>query len=97
MKFLLLLCALSIVFENVYGALSISPADPKYPGHCYTEKTGLMDYNEQKTIQDCVEATCNADGTIQFAGCGAIGNSCGKTIEDLTKPYPDCCPIPAIC
>ncbi|KAB0794965.1 hypothetical protein PPYR_11804 [Photinus pyralis] len=48
------------------------------------------------TLPDsCVRATCRP-GMIDLAGCGvgSVGKPCYMSGEDLSKPYPECCPRP---
>ncbi|KAK4875305.1 hypothetical protein RN001_011727 [Aquatica leii] len=93
MKLLLLFVC---YFAVAYGWTSLErvPIDPANPDLCVNEKIGTMKDGETKTLQgECVRASCSP-GVISYAGCGVIGlrEGCVLGPEDLSKPYPDCCP-----
>ncbi|XP_053971440.1 uncharacterized protein LOC128889071 [Hylaeus anthracinus] len=47
---------------------------------------------------NCLQITCNADGSISALGCPAYqcaeGSQIGYRKTDLSKPYPECCEGP---
>ncbi|KAB0794968.1 hypothetical protein PPYR_11807 [Photinus pyralis] len=57
--------------------------------------TGKVKIGESRPATGCVRITCSP-GLIQFAGCGvaSVSKPCYMGEEDLSKPYPDCCPQP---
>ncbi|KAF5305240.1 hypothetical protein FQR65_LT07779 [Abscondita terminalis] len=84
--------------QVVYSWTSIEPLtyDPNNPGKCVSKDpvVGTMKVGEIKTVEGrCVRATCGS-GQISYAGCGVISGpeGCKEGPEDLSKPYPDCCP-----
>ncbi|KAJ8915837.1 hypothetical protein NQ315_004650 [Exocentrus adspersus] len=68
MKLLILYGIFSVIVLVSEAALSIYPADPNYPGSCYSDLTGKMEYEEVNThLSGCARAICRNDGTIQVA------------------------------
>ncbi|CAK9798440.1 hypothetical protein ANTPLA_LOCUS1575 [Anthophora plagiata] len=63
-------------------------------GNCYYEGRNLT--VGEHTI-DCNYYECNADGTIFGKPCPlttCVGKPLGYREVDLSKPYPQCCPVP---
>ncbi|KAF2894383.1 hypothetical protein ILUMI_11796 [Ignelater luminosus] len=89
----LLLCNIA----HGWTALEQTDNSKDHPGHCYSETKGVgaMELGEEKTQEGaCVRVSCGQGGLIQYAGCGTVSGPehCKVTDEDLSKPYPDCCP-----
>ncbi|KAF5305241.1 hypothetical protein FQR65_LT07780 [Abscondita terminalis] len=85
-------------FAVVYGWTSLEEVsvDPNNPDVCVSKDSGVgtMKVGETKTIKgQCVRAICGS-GMISYAGCGTIAGppGCKEGPEDLSKPYPACCP-----
>ncbi|KAJ8977672.1 hypothetical protein NQ317_010411 [Molorchus minor] len=38
-----------------------------HPGYCKSAETGSMEIGETKSIDGCIRATCNDDGSISLA------------------------------
>ncbi|KAF2894384.1 hypothetical protein ILUMI_11797 [Ignelater luminosus] len=88
-----------LLFFVSNGQVLVEPSDniPDHPGYCYSEKEGVgaMERGEVKTQKGkCLEIECLEHGYIQYSGCHpvAIPGRCKYIPEDLSKPYPDCCP-----
>ncbi|KAK4875304.1 hypothetical protein RN001_011726 [Aquatica leii] len=89
---LLLFCCFAVVYG--WTALENIPLDPANPDVCVNSRIGTMKVGETKTVAgECIRASCSP-GQIDYAGCGSVGvpKGCFLGVEDLSKPYPDCCP-----
>lgn len=78
--------------------MGYEPMKPKELAHkkgCYIEEIkDVIPYGTTLTPQGhCYRIHCS-QGMVDYASCGVIftdDKNCHK-VEDLTKPYPDCCP-----
>ncbi|XP_050499352.1 venom peptide HsVx1-like isoform X2 [Diabrotica virgifera virgifera] len=62
---------------------------PSYHG------VGVLKVGEEKTVPGtCTLAICNEDGGISKKACSEFIEppNCEYVPEDLSKPYPECCP-----
>ncbi|XP_028131240.1 uncharacterized protein LOC114326953 [Diabrotica virgifera virgifera] len=100
MKAYFVFLIVAVTFLHVEGWVAITPSDKgtEHLGDCYSSDKGIgsMKFGEKKQQEGhCVQLTCSS-GTryIHEAGCGSVGAEppCVVTSEDLSKPYPDCCP-----
>ncbi|XP_072376015.1 uncharacterized protein [Diabrotica undecimpunctata] len=99
MKAYSILLIVAITVFNIEAWTGIIPSDPgtEHLGYCYTtlHDIGSMHYGEEKQQKgQCVRLICSDDRRIQQAGCGAALTEPPCTIlpQDLSKPYPKCCP-----
>ncbi|KAB0801799.1 hypothetical protein PPYR_03985 [Photinus pyralis] len=69
--------------------------DPEDPEVCLYEKVGKFRVGESVSLHPntCAEATCG-HGIVTTHGCGVVDAKppCIVRRENLSKPYPDCCP-----
>ncbi|XP_043499648.1 uncharacterized protein LOC122522517 [Polistes fuscatus] len=49
-----------------------------------------------KHIRNCISYTCHESGVLSAVGCATWNcvESIGYREQDLSKPYPECCPGP---
>ncbi|XP_017772345.1 PREDICTED: uncharacterized protein LOC108559541 [Nicrophorus vespilloides] len=77
-------------------AVAIEPPNPNAAkGTCVSKQWNLtLKSGESKQVpKECAQLTCQSNGSIQYTSCGVAVNSKGERCsEDLSKPYPDCCP-----
>ncbi|KAG7160811.1 putative Single domain von Willebrand factor type C-containing protein 4 [Homarus americanus] len=68
-----------------------------HPGMCWIPKHNKA-YSDGGHWQEpqCMRATCvsyRSELYVEYATCGAVGGEPGcKTVQDLSLPYPSCCP-----
>ncbi|CAH0557776.1 unnamed protein product [Brassicogethes aeneus] len=83
MKSFILLVILSCLLATAFGANE---------GHCYSEATGRLEYNQVQNLKNCQQALCNEDGTIDTKGCPELEAGDRELVQDDTKDFPECCP-----
>ncbi|KAJ9594169.1 hypothetical protein L9F63_014425, partial [Diploptera punctata] len=89
--------------SEVDGAVALKLVDlhPDHPGKCYDPSTQrAYTVGESWSVDGhCLQNHCsdvpyNKLLSIHISGCGLVVAPpfCRTTPEDITKPYPDCCP-----
>ncbi|CAD0245921.1 unnamed protein product [Spodoptera exigua] len=90
---------IALIVGTTIAAQAMGPVPPKpaafaHKEGCYIEeKNDVIPFGQSVTVGHCTEITCGRKWMNY--------NSCGSTmvdipnchlVEDLSKPYPDCCP-----
>uniref|UniRef100_A0A336N1W6 CSON010341 protein n=1 Tax=Culicoides sonorensis TaxID=179676 RepID=A0A336N1W6_CULSO len=87
-----------LMTQSALYQLSSSPSkNPKYPNHCYyADENKYYEVSEEphQVEGSCITLNCHKDFSMTLATCikAGGGDGCTEVPEDLTKPYPDCCP-----
>ncbi|XP_031354643.1 uncharacterized protein LOC116179075 [Photinus pyralis] len=98
MKSLLVLLFISGTICFAHGWTETIPVDmdPDQPNVCVYEPAGKLRVGETKPLLPtrCACAACSHQ-LITLVGCEAVAAAppCVVQPEDLTKPYPLCCPL----
>ncbi|XP_072388939.1 la1-like protein 13 [Diabrotica undecimpunctata] len=100
MKTYFVFLIVAVTLLNVEAWVTLMPSDrgTEHLGDCYssTEGIGSMKLGEKKQLKGgCSEVKCSENRYIEQTGCVSdLVNRPGCQIlpEDLSKPYPDCCP-----
>ncbi|KAG6458992.1 uncharacterized protein LOC115449186 [Manduca sexta] len=95
----ILVVALVVCTANAATWMGYLPEKPKELAHkegCYIEEINdVVPFGtEVKPIGRCVRINCG-NPMMHYASCGVVGttsDNCYVTKEDLSKPYPECCP-----
>ncbi|KAF5305239.1 hypothetical protein FQR65_LT07778 [Abscondita terminalis] len=87
-----------LVTTFAWTSIEITPIDENEPDVCVSKnvEVGKMHFGESKRLSNnCVKVECGR-GKIVYAGCGSIevDSACTIEPENLSLPYPDCCPRP---
>ncbi|KAK7065554.1 hypothetical protein SK128_000078 [Halocaridina rubra] len=97
-QFLGLMTVITIASASV--AVGPSPVNPDFPLDCWSQ-------SQQKNFPEgaswaepnCLQVTCTGYQNqlyLLYTSCSRIGVPPGcKTIQDMTLPYPACCPRPS--
>ncbi|PZC84524.1 hypothetical protein B5X24_HaOG204554 [Helicoverpa armigera] len=94
-----------VVFALIVGTASaatfigLNPPKPSSLAHkegCYIKEINdVIPFGETvRPIGHCYRISCGGE-YIDYASCGVVATNdpkCYITDEDLSKPYPDCCP-----
>jgi len=90
-----------ITTVNSATALEEIKEHPEHPGKCYLRESGVaheLGSRWQVPEWGCAQATCYRSGSdklflIAYQTCGSImADPDCELVEDLTLPYPSCCP-----
>ncbi|KAL0829363.1 hypothetical protein ABMA28_004141 [Loxostege sticticalis] len=77
------------------GKLPPKPEKHAHKTGCYVKEIDdVVPFGQTVTpIGHCYRIECDSQ-MMYYASCGLVGAGpgCHVTEEDLTKPYPDCCP-----
>uniref|UniRef100_A0A2H1WRV5 SFRICE_027488 n=1 Tax=Spodoptera frugiperda TaxID=7108 RepID=A0A2H1WRV5_SPOFR len=59
---------------------------------CYIkELNDYIPFGHNVTIGNCMQVTCE-ETLMEFATCGVFVRPNCVEVQDLSKPYPECCP-----
>ncbi|XP_074032378.1 complement inhibitor CirpT3-like [Leptinotarsa decemlineata] len=89
----ILVICLIYVTVDAWEAISLYDPSTNHSGHCYYSEMSMKDGEVKRIEGQCATATCGSDRNVYLKGCGATSKEAPcKIVEDLSKPYPDCCP-----
>uniref|UniRef100_A0A182XHB4 SVWC domain-containing protein n=1 Tax=Anopheles quadriannulatus TaxID=34691 RepID=A0A182XHB4_ANOQN len=87
-------------FSQAYVYIIPNAKSQVQEGSCYDESLKInVPVNEvRQRTGKCESMSCSDDYSLHVAGCGSIAVGPGMIITptDYSKPYPDCCPHPAL-
>ncbi|KAK5644899.1 hypothetical protein RI129_006199 [Pyrocoelia pectoralis] len=95
--FYLLVTLQLLLIVHGWTSMEYVTMDPSDPTFCISDDplVGRLKLGESKSLHPhrCVRATCH-QGLIRKAGCGKLAATAPYVIgpEDLSQPYPMCCP-----
>ncbi|XP_017787262.1 PREDICTED: uncharacterized protein LOC108569974 [Nicrophorus vespilloides] len=88
---------LSALFAESCGYVMIEPSNSEAgEGNCLSKSypLGTLKHGEKSFVEDeCLEATCLSDGTINYEGCKLLRlqDNCKFVESDKTLSFPECC------
>ncbi|KAF9801757.1 hypothetical protein SFRURICE_014911 [Spodoptera frugiperda] len=79
----------------ISGRHAPKPAALAHKEGCYIEDINdVIPYGGNVTRGDCTQVVCGKE-LLNYFSCGAQANTIPncKLVGDLSKPYPECCPV----